>query len=1045
MQKIDRRCFLLQSGAVVGGSLLTAYAGDAVGQEADALFGVPASPKPAAATTTGGRMLIDSDPVQTWTFQAASEIPAVVGEQLAGPGGLASMSPATVPGTALNSMIVNGKYADPFYGKIVTDAIPDTLKDTDYWYRAEFDVPTFNADLLRLAEPGPHPGNISLDALKTAAQVLAADIALVQAADIAVGAELDKLTELAFVVSQLKDNISAVTPPGDPGEIGFLTDELYSLRGQFAALARALIAREKTRRYWLRFDGINYIAQIWLNGVSAGTIEGAFKRGIFDVTSILANAGGKAYLAVRIQKLDFSERPLLPSYASGRTRGGRNGGPTGVTLKNGPTFFCASGWDWLPTIPDRELGIWQPVSWFTTGAVRFTDVRIDSTLSNDLQTAEVRLDLALNSNSSKTLAATLVVQIGETTFRHPIRIPAGASSVSVTSANVAALRLAAPSLWWPNGYGDPHLYDLSLQIEIDGVISDEKTLKFGVRKFEYSRTIGSAVQLSIKVNDVPILVMGGNWGLDEALKRIPRERLFDQVRLHRDANLNLIRNWNGQSTSADFFDACDEYGLLVWQDFFYSTEGPAAANTERDLANIRDCIINYRNHASILLWCGGNEGSPPQVLVDGLDRLVAELDPKRACLTSSAGDTGANSINGYSSGGPYHWVTPREHFSRVRGNSSIPFHNEIGSYSIPTLEFIQSMIPQSSWECPDDFWADRDVNGNGGNGGGSGYINITRNRYGDVLNLADFARKSQLMNYECIRAIYESHAAVMITPTSAVTQPATGVIMWMSNPAQPSFVWQMYSHDLEQHSAFFAVQHGCRRIGVILDASTRDVAIANHTAQSISGALTIQILNLDGSVASNTVHPVEGVTATSFQRTVNISTQIGLATSAVCFVHLSLVDSAGAVLSENFYWYQKSGADNDYKTLDQIAPSALSINASAEDGEDDAVTLSAVVENTGSSVALMVHLQVFDTRTGARVLPAFFSNNYLNLLPRQKAEVKVEIPKVAQDLRSRLGIRVDGWKIDQTGSRLNGDGVEVVFNTNALATNPAQKTFEVCG
>lgn len=1044
MEDINRRRFLLQSGAIMGGSLLTAYVPPALGQENGPLF--ETAPQH-AMQPTAGRMLVNSSQVGGWTFQAASEIPAVVGEQLAGPSGLASMSPATVPGTALNSMIVNGKYADPFYGKIVTDAIPDTLKDTDYWYRAVFDVPVLNADLLRFANPpGEHPGNISLDQLEAAVDVLGADLAVLQGANIAVGAELAKLAELASVVSQLKDNVATVTPPGDPGEVGFLTDELYSLRLQFAALAATLVLREKSRRYWLRFDGINYIAHIWLNGISVGTIEGAFKRGIFDVTNTLANAAGTAYLAVRIQKLDFSEGPLLPSYDSGRTRGGRNGGPTGVTLKNGPTFFCASGWDWLPTIPDRELGIWQPVSWFTTGAVRFVDVHVDPTLSGDLRTAEVKLNLALNSNAKKALTAMLVGQIGETTFRHKIQIPVGASSISVTSADIPALRLASPKLWWPNGYGDPHLYDLMLQIEIDSVLSDEKTLKFGVRKFDYSRTIGSAKQLSITVNNVPILIMGGNWGLDEALKRIPRQRLFDQVRLHRDANLNLIRNWNGQSTSEDFFAACDEYGILVWQDFFYSTEGPAAADIERDLANIRDCIINYRNHPSILLWCGGNEGAPPKVLVDGLDRLVTELDPKRISLESSAGDNRPGRIGAFASGGPYHWTTPTSQYSGARGTDRTPFHNEKGSYSIPTLEFIQAMIPPTSWECPDDFWADRDINANGGNGGGSGYIRLIGTRYGDVLNLADFARKAQLMNYEAIKAIYESHAAFMIGPISpTVPFPLTGVIMWMSNPAQPSFVWQMYSHDLEQHSAFYAVQHGCRRINTILDYSTRDVAIANHTAQGLSGNLTVKIINLDGLVASTTVHPVNSAAAASFTRTVNISTQIALATSAVCFVHLSLADAAGAVLSENLYWYQKSGADNDYKALDQIAASAVSVNASIEDKGQQTVELSAVVENTGNSVALMIHLQAYDTATGARLLPAFFSSNYLNLLPGQKVEVTAEIPGVSKELRSRLGIRVDGWKIDQSNSRLSGDGVEVIFNANALATNPAQKTFQLCG
>lgn len=194
-------------------------------------------------------------------------------------------------------MIANGEYPDPLYGHNVTDTVPDTLKDTDYWYRVAFPVP-------RLI----------------------------------------------------------------PGQ-----------------------------RFWLQFDGINYLGTIWLNGTHVGTVEGAFTRGVFDVTDIIAKASGTAHLAVLIGKLDYVDPPSLPSYASGVTRGGHNGGKTGITLKNGPTFFCAAGWDWLPTIPDRDLGIWQPVTWSTTGQIRLTDVHVDPTLSADLSTADIAIDLTLDS------------------------------------------------------------------------------------------------------------------------------------------------------------------------------------------------------------------------------------------------------------------------------------------------------------------------------------------------------------------------------------------------------------------------------------------------------------------------------------------------------------------------------------------------------------------------------------------------------------------------------------------------------------------------
>jgi beta-mannosidase len=931
--QLNRRRFLSSGLAIAGGGALGVLGlSGTAGAETASAPGTAGAP----ALLTGGREI-----TRGWTFTAANGTTSP-GSQLASAQDIAGLKPAVVPGTPLTSLIANGEYPDPLYGHIVTDTIPDTLKDTGYWYRVAFPVP-------RLI----------------------------------------------------------------PGQ-----------------------------RFWLEFGGINYLATIWLNGTEVGTIEGAFNRGVFDVTDIVAKAGGKAYLAVLIGKLDYAEGPLKPSYTSGVTRGGRNGGPTGITLENGPTFFCTAGWDWLPTIPDRDLGIWQPVTWSTTGPVRLADVRVDPALSADLGTADITVDLTLDSAFGSSRSVVVKGSLDGREFRRTVTVAAGASTVTLTPKDIPGLRLDRPKLWWPNGYGDPHRYRLTIGVESGGQACDERTVDFGVRRIEYSRPFpspsGATLDcLAITVNNQPILVMGGNWGLDEALKRSPRERLFEQVRMHRDANLNLIRNWNGQSSSEDFFEACDENGILVWQDFFSSTEGPGPANAARDLADIRDCIVRFRNHPSILLWCGGNEGPPPQPIIDGLDALVAELDPRRAVLTSSAGDTGKNPINGYTSGGPYHWVTPGTHFATNDGTHWPPFHNEVGSYSIPTLEFIRKMLPEGSWEHPDDFWADRDVNGNGGNGGGAGYLQLTAQRYGEVRNLADFARKSQLMNYECIKAIFESHAASMTGAAPGKPYPRTGVIMWMTNPAQPSFVWQMYSHDLEAHSSFYAVQHACRRVNVILDSKTFDVVVANHTRAVVPGTVAVMLYGLDGTAFASTSLRVDGAEASGHTVIGNVAAQLKTAPGDVAFVRLSLTDPHGAELVRNFSWVENPARAKGFTSLDDMAPAAVSVTATAQRGQDG-LELAVAVENIGDAMALMLHLQVYNTRTGERVLPATFSDNYLNLAPGESGTARVgPISPQAGD----LGIRVDGWKVDQRASRLRGRGVAVTFNQPALSTQPPTKTF----
>ncbi|MPV55133.1 beta-galactosidase [Burkholderia sp. HI2761] len=962
MKSKERRKFLSYSAALVGTSWLAGCNGDMDSPSGAAV--TPSTDGPATVTPTvpgvpadpEHSLLATQQLTRNWTFAPASSLPGAGGAQLSGAAGVTGMAPATVPGTVLNSMIVNGKYPDPFYGRIVTDTIPDTLKDTDYWYRTTF-----------------------------------------------------------------------AAPPRQPGQ-----------------------------RLWLNFDGVNYCAEIWLNGALVGRLEGAFKQGAFDISRLVPQAGGVVNLAVRVVKLDFSEGPLLPNYQSGVTRGGRNGGPTGVTLKNGPTFFCSAGWDWLPTIPDRNLGIWQPVSWFTTGSVRIAAINVAHTLSADLSRAELRLDLELDNGSGQDLVATLVGSIGNgATFSHDMAIPASSTTtkLSLTSSDIAALSIRQPRLWWPNGYGEPDLYAVTVGIKVGRLLSDERTLNVGLRRIDYSRDIGQGTQLSITVNGLPILVMGGNWGLDEALKRIPRERLFNQVRLHRDANLNLIRNWNGQSTSDDFFDACDRYGILVWQDFFFSTEGDGsgAANVPRDLDDIRDVIARNRHRPSILLWCGGNEGAPPPALVKGLDALVAELDPQRLCLTSSAGDTGAGAVNGYSSGGPYNWASPQAAFSRGYGTTSVAFHNEVGSHSIPTLEFVESMLPPGSYDCPDDFWADRDMNGNGayydqvGKQGGAGYIAMTALRYGAIRNLADFVRKAQMMNYECIRSIYEANAAVMIGPVAGkITSPATGVIMWMTNPSQPSFVWQMYSHDLEEHSSFFAVRHGCRRVNAILDANTADVTIANHTSAAVTGRVEMRVYNLDGTLSSRATADVGGVARASYRVVANLKPAMAAAKSDVCIVSLALTDSGGNTLAENVYWRQRDGGDTSYTSLDTMPGAAVAVGATSAEVDDVTTRITVDVANAGATIALMTHLQVFDPATGARILPAFYSDNYLNLMPGAKRRITIDLPHANGAPVSRVALRIDGWRLDRPNCKLGLGGVPVVFNERALAVDQAVATFATC-
>ncbi|HEX7159017.1 MAG TPA: glycoside hydrolase family 2 TIM barrel-domain containing protein, partial [Edaphobacter sp.] len=542
-------------------------------------------------------------------------------------------------------------------------------------------------------------------------------------------------------------------------------------------------AAYRGKHVWLHFGGVNYSAEVWVNGVQVGKMRGAFIRGDFDVTANV-KAGKVATLAVLVAPQPHPGVPHEHTVADGV---GKNGGETAI---DGPTFLSTIGWDWLPAVRDRDTGIWLPVTLSATGPVVVKDPFVKSELAPSNDAADLTVTATVENKSAKPVSGSLVgaitlqnsqgsaEQSPPILFHKDVTVDAnGSVEVKLDKETVALLHLDHPKLWWPNGYGPQNLYTLKLDFQIGKETSDSQTAQFGVRRIEYQ--VADSENLTLSVNGVKVMARGGNWGLDEGLKRIPRERLDAQFHLHALANLNIIRNWVGQSTEPDFYDMADKYGILLWDEFFQPNpfDGPDPADLDTYLANVKDKVLRYRNHPSIAVWCARNEGYPPKALDDTLKGMMAGVDPTRLYQSNSADGRGVLS------GGPYYWRSPRFFY---RLNES--FKTETGSVSVPTIESIQGMMPEKDWETINDDWAQHDMAK--GAQRGDEYPFTLAKRYGPIRNLADFVRKAQLANYEAFRAMYEGRNAQMFKAT-------TGVITWMSHPAQPSFVWQLYHYDLE--------------------------------------------------------------------------------------------------------------------------------------------------------------------------------------------------------------------------------------------------------
>jgi hypothetical protein len=754
------------------------------------------------------------------------------------------------------------------------------------------------------------------------------------------------------------------------------------------------------RHVWLNFDGINFSAQVWVNGRQVGAIKGAFSRGVFDISQD-AKAGKKVVIAVLVSP---QPHPGDPHEHTIRDGVGKNGG---ITAIDGPTFLSTIGWDWIPAIRDRDTGIWERVFLSASGPVLIKDPLVTTDLPlPKTDSADISIQARLENVTDQPQRGVLKGSFGNVSFEQSVEIAAHASqTISFNPTSTAALHVSNPQLWWPNGYGPQNLYNLHLSFVVDGKGSDSKDVSFGVRKFSYS--VPDSENLTISVNGVRVFVRGGNWGLDEAMKRNPRPRLEAQIRMHQLANLNMIRNWVGQSTSEDFYELCDKYGLLVWDEFFQPNpaDGPDPDDFDTYMANVREKILRFRNHASIVVWCARNEGYPPKEIDAALRVLMAELEPTRLYQANSADGRGVNSH------GPYHWRTPREFYTFDEA-----FKTEIGSVSVPTLESIHGMMPEKDWETINDDWAEHDFAK--GASGGDSYPAMIAARYGKVANLADFVRKAQLANYEAFRAMYEGRSTKLFHPT-------TGILTWMSNPAQPSFVWQLYHHDLEPNSALFAVKKAAELVHIQLNESNGDVEVINNLDGPFEkGRAHLLIYNLDGTVAYSRDYDVSAAAS--------VATSLGVVEwparlSQVHFVKLELRDVDGKLVSENFYWRALPEHQDDLQALGEMTTVTLDAKVVRRDVGGRSF-IDVTLHNPGTQIALMTHLQLRTKRDSERVLPVYYSDNYVSLVANETRTITIEA--ATADLKADTAlVLVDGWNVRMAPA--SAPGVDVALNVDA--------------
>lgn len=756
------------------------------------------------------------------------------------------------------------------------------------------------------------------------------------------------------------------------------------------------------KQLWLEFDGINWKAEVYLNGTPLGQINGAFIRGQFDVTAV-ARPGDTNVLAVLIKQVAHA----IPGPEKVRHK--KIGTPTtnGDLLGyDSPTFVSSAGWNWLPIIRGRNIGIWNGVRLRSSGAVKVIDPWVVSKLSLPATNqAELVVHAELANHSSEPQYGNLVGQIGDIRFSRPLTLAANqTTNLILDSTLVPELLLAQPQLWWPNGYGAQPLYQLELAFAQDGGVSDRKSVNFGVR--ELTSVITNGV-LTFYVNGVRILCRGGNWGMDEGMLNCDAAGYDLRVRLHRDAGLNMIRNWVGMVGRREFYDACDRYGILIFDDFWLANpvDGPDPLDEAMFLANARDKIRRVRSHPSLALYCGRNEGCPPETLDAGLRSALTELDPTRRYLSHSAEvdfkpasnrawkisvptsvpDARQNPVTGH---GPYVVMDVEWYFAH-RGKT---FHTEQGIVAVPPVESMRAMLPEEFHWPINDMWAVHDYQSDNEKARGPQYTKRIAARYGEPRSLEDYCRKAQLVNLETAKAMYECLQA----------HQTGGMLVWMTQPAWPSMICQLYDYYFEPTAAYFGAKKGCAPVHILWDAHTDEIKVANNTANPIANVVAeAQIFDRAGKLKwthSGRLDLPATAARTGFA--------LPRPTDSVFFVKLALRHGE-KILSDNFYWGGPKGGS--CVELEQLPPVSLAA-AATETRHADQRRIKVQLRNETDHVALAIRLKVVRAASADRVLPVFYEDNYFSLLPGESREVVLEF--AAASLRGESPrLLLEGWNI----------------------------------
>jgi exo-1,4-beta-D-glucosaminidase len=754
---------------------------------------------------------------------------------------------------------------------------------------------------------------------------------------------------------------------------------------------------------WLNLDGINYRADVWINGKlvsDSSELVGMFKRFRLNITEYV-NPGKTNIVAIAIHQLDFPGDPVNEQLGSLKGDFGPNSGD-GETLRN-VTQYTTAGWDWVPAVRDRNIGVWQHISINATGPVVVADPAAFTVVN---MSGEVTADLTIRffaSNSSKTdQSVDLMVNIQnpgktETIARISHHLNLAAESrreIILKPGDYPELTFKNPDLWWPVNYGAQPLYHLEVAATVDSQVSSKAASRFGVREVS-SYTLPSGGR-AFAVNGRPVRIVGGAW-ISDFLLSWSAQRYRDEVRLMAEGNATIVRVNGCNIMPPDvFFDACDEYGLLVWQDLSRTSATGEHSATRWDahpkkcdslvfMDNMIDFISRARGHCSILLWCGSNEAVPQEDISKALqDQIMPEMDDSRIFIISSDEQPSWSKIdiNTYS-GGPWNMVRIPRYYELYDTKPEFTSKNEIGLPSLPPINSLAAGIPDFNEPWDEFFPLNQSMSYHDAVGGGNGrfrdYVAIMHEDIGKPSSIAEMLKWGDLYNNQVYRTIFE--AANRARPRNNLTT------LWKSNAAWLSFFWQLFDWYLRPNAGYYTMKSAIKPVHVQYSHIDKGLQVVSTIDKDIYVKVKASVITADGTMAGER----------SWSAAVKANTTVFIDSipdiikdSGLYFIALDLMGDSGERIDRTVTWTQKNTKWQELLTLPAVDLEAMEISRKEIENE---MVYGLKIHNQASVPAVNIVLELTDGPFGKEILPAFWSDNALTLMPGETKTVEVKVRK----------------------------------------------------